>query len=139
MISKDELNAVNIRLDVAGEHALFVLLGSDGTINRQGTGEEDGIDSRLFVGVTTEPVFDEFMAKVKEESLQHPGVFSLPEQKGKSCRLVILFTAAGKEIGFDFSFGSESEGPPMEIFKWVERAVELTDPWYENQKRNVGS
>ena len=46
-----------------------------------------------------------------------------------------LHFADGTEDGFGFSYGSESQGPPNEIVRFVYAAVEATESWFQSQKK----
>jgi hypothetical protein len=63
------------------------------------------------------------------------GRYEVPDQQGDPCVLdVLLRFTDGSEDGFGFAYGSESMGPPGEIVDVVVRAVEATEPWYQQQK-----
>ena len=137
MALKDRVTAAMIRLDIGSERSLFIVFGADGTVNRMGTGEEGSVEKRFFAGSTREPILARFLDGVREQALESPGSFVLPEPKGTPTTLDIRFVTDDRELKFQFQFGSESEGPPGEICGWVERAVELTDPWYEEEKKRA--
>jgi len=135
-----DIEAVHVTLKIAGKQALFILLTADGTINRLGTGSVKNQDNDLFIGVTQEPLFKRLLANLNDEMLHHLGGYDVPEQLGVPCELSIGLSFAGDdENGFGFRYGSESQGPPREIVQFVTVAVQITDPWFHEQKRMVGN
>lgn len=137
---KETIGAVVISLKVAEKAALFILLSADGTVNRSGTGAVNNIEHDLFIGRTQHPLFEQFMAGVEANIFQHTGRYTYPDPKGQLCILTLSFqvprNAEGREsVGFEFIYGSESEGPNQQIGQMVRAAVRLTDPWYEEQKQ----
>ncbi|MBW1808418.1 MAG: hypothetical protein JRJ87_09515, partial [Deltaproteobacteria bacterium] len=108
---------------------------ADRTVNRIGTGELDNVEKALFIGATADNLFERFMQKVSDDMFAHAGSYAQPEPRGKPCKLKIAFRRPKNPIGFEFSFGSESEGPPEELAELVKYATELTEAWYETQKQ----
>ncbi len=140
---KEKVRAVIISLEADANVALFILLGSDGTVNRMGTGAPDNIEKAMYVGHTTDRLFTQLMAQVDERLLAHGGRYVLPNPQGTLCTLKMLFqlhkTPQGPEIiGFEFVYGADSEGPPAQVSDLIIAAVEMTDPWFEEQKRIAG-
>ena len=130
-----DINAVNITLETGDEQSLFILLAADGSINRMGTGEIENTDRNLFLGVVNEPLFDQLMGYLNDEMLDYMGGYETPDSQGVPCTLMIgLSFDNGEENGFGFKYGSESTGPPHELVEFVMAAIELTDPWFEDQK-----
>ena len=82
MALKDRVTAAMIRLDIGSERSLFIVFGADGTINRMGTGEEGSVEKRFFAGSTREPILARFLDGVREQALESPGSFVLPDPKG---------------------------------------------------------
>ena len=131
---REKISEFIIRLEIGEDISLFLLMGNDGKINRMGTGEADHIEKKLFVG-TIHPInFANFIDAISEQTLQSPGSFRLDGRAGKPCVLLVMFKAGGENLRFEFAYRSESEGPPEEICEWVERALEITDEWYDQQK-----
>jgi hypothetical protein len=136
---REKISEFMIKLEIGGEISLFLLMVNDGKINRMGTGEADNIEKKLFVGSIHPMIFSEFMTCVDEETLQSPGSFRLDGRNGKECQLLVMFKAGTESLKFEFIFNAESEGPPEDICIWIERAVEITDEWYELQKKRAVS
>lgn len=134
---KEEIDAVVINQEVDGQPSLFVLLANDGTINRIGTGAIDNSEKALFIGQTGDGLFERFMEKVDEAIFENSGAYKHPDPKGRACKLELAFRRPSGPLGFEFHFGSESEGPPEEISALVIHAIELTEPWYTKQKETA--
>jgi hypothetical protein len=135
-----EFDKVLIDLRIDGKTALFILLTEDGTVNRMGSGCKGNTDRGMFIGRNREPLFSRFMARITPELLRNQGAYELPNREGAECELTLLCGYRGSErsAGFQFIYGSESQGPPREIAELVEYAAELTTPWHEEQKRIAG-
>jgi hypothetical protein len=139
MYAVSDISAVHITLEAGDKQALFILLAADGSINRLGTGSVANTDNDLFIGVTEEPLFAKLMGHLDDEMLKYMGGYDVPNQQGVPCKLSIGLSFANAEAnGFGFRYGSESEGPPREIIQFVTAAVNLTDPWFRQQKKIVG-
>ncbi len=137
--SISDISALSITLKVKNEIALFVLLGSDGTINRMGTGNLANAERGLFIGKTDPAVFQAVRSHVTDAMWRHLGEgFKHPDPQGDPCSLKLLFKFKdGGSSGLLYLYGSESEGPPKDVAEFVRTAVRETDPWYENFKRNA--
>jgi hypothetical protein len=133
-----DIIAINIVLEVNNNQSLFILLATDGSINRLGNGGVNNQDKDLFMGITLEPLFEQLMSHLTDEMLEFMGGYDIPEKKGFPCSLSIgLMFTNGEENGFEFSYGSESHGPPQEISEFVIAALDITEPWYQAQKKMV--
>jgi len=138
MPNVSDIQAVHVTLKIGDEQALFILLAADGSINRLGTGSVNNKDKDLFIGITKDSLFDQLMSNLDDEMLNYMGGYDVPEKHGKPCELMIgLSFASDDDNGFAFRYGSESEGPPGEIVQFVTSAVQLTDPWFREQKKMV--
>lgn len=135
-----DIAGVAITLHVRSEQVLFVLLASDGTVNRMGTGSAQCRERHLFIGRTSQPLLPSLLANLTDEMLRFTGGYDVPNQQRDPCRLSIaLKFTDGTEDGFGFAYGSLSEGPPTEISAFVRAAVSITDPWYSQQKAIVSN
>jgi hypothetical protein len=56
-MTPESINAIMVKLDVAGRQALFIVLANDGLVNRLGTGAVTNTENDLFIGRTNDPVF----------------------------------------------------------------------------------
>ena len=135
LVDQEEIKGIYVILKVEEVPALVVLLHSDGSINRSGTGALDNKEREMFIGVTDPTLFLKMRSQVTEDLLQWIGVRVDPQPKGKVCELTIGFMLAnGKEQGIHVKYGSESLGPPPEVRRFVISMVEAPDPWYEDFK-----
>jgi hypothetical protein len=131
----DELAAILLTLKIGQEQALFVMLSSDGAINRLGTGAVDNNERTMCIGKTDTSLFERLRSMVTPELLQFGGqMLSDPNPKGQPCKLMVGFKKKdGKELMIGFGYGSESQGPPPAVCKFVLAAVDATEPWYKEQ------
>ena len=136
---KIKIKRIFIKLESDGKQRLNIFFSDSGTINRMGDGSDDRI-SRFFIGRTDEPIFAIFIEKISEDLLSLVGRYSFPDPKGELCKLIISFVGDDIDTGFEFTYGTDSDGPPEEIINLVNLALDLTDSWYEEQlnqkKRN---
>ncbi|WP_269526835.1 hypothetical protein [Coraliomargarita parva] len=133
---KSEVDLVSITLEVESEAWLFILLARDGTINRMGDGANSPKKESVYIGITEEKLFEAFMENVDEQMLSHPGAYDHKEKEGKACSVKIIFSDQNEEkkSGFYFGYGSDSAGPPQPIPSLIMKAIEITDPWHQEQK-----
>ncbi len=133
-----DINVLSITLEFDGRRTLFILLAKNGSINRLGTGTIDNKDNDLFIGTTKDLLFEHATTYITDDMLQYMGSYDIPSKKGLPCRLSIgLQFNNGEENGFDFKYASESEGPPDEISELLIAAVQITEPWYKSQKKDL--
>ena len=136
MHSISQLEKILITLTVADNQVLFILLAKDGTINRLGDGNPDCKEKDLFIGLTKDIYFYQLIKSIDDFILDSCGTsYSMRDQKGRICKLQLLFDIDGKETGLEVIYGEHSQGPPPPIRDYVISAVELTDNWYEAQKK----
>ena len=134
----NNIDAIWITLQVTDKPVLFVMLAAEGSINRLGTGAEDNSENDLFIGITPPDLFASLVNRVNADLLKWIGQYAHPAPKGKICELIVGFKKAdGKESISFWRYGTESSGPSPEICNFVNTAVEVTGPWYEQQKRMV--
>ena len=144
---KKDYSAVVVSLEIEGEIALLIMLHEDGTINRKGRGTEE-IDKNFFMGMQKDSVFHKLMNHIDPAlNAQLGKTIKMPNQKGKRYDISIVFESGnineimlgtGKAaMGVHCTYGSQSEGPPMSISNFVKKAIELTDPWYNEQVKMV--
>lgn len=132
-----DINGFFTSLFVGEEQVLFIGLFSDGTINRMGTGSLENLEKDMFIGKTSPDVFDALKKMISSNLLrwfntQH----SDPSAKGLPCKLTLGFKQRdGKELISIWQYGSESMTPPPEVNEFLLKSIEITNPWYEEQKR----
>jgi hypothetical protein len=136
-IAAHEIKDIFIMLQVANNQVLFILLASDGTINRKGDGSPDCKDHDLYIGRTdTAPIIEELKASISPEMITFlHGTYDASEKKGRTCSLKIGFKTDSIETGIEFIYGEHSTGVPTEFRQLVTKAVQLTNPWHASQKR----
>jgi hypothetical protein len=61
MSERNEIHGILVTLHVGGEQSLFVMLGSDGSINHLGTGSVDNAECELFIGKIGPDVFQQLL------------------------------------------------------------------------------
>jgi hypothetical protein len=135
----EDIFVIWMTIKVEGKNTLFLMLASEGLVNRLGTGAVDNTENDMFIGKTDEPLFLQLRSRIDPRWLPQMGSsYALPERKGKECELTIGFKFGdSKETGVTFKYGSESQGPPGDLVKFVINAVEITNPWYEREKKRV--
>jgi hypothetical protein len=101
-----------------------------------------GDGSTLYIGRVTEPLFERLMEVVPSELWQfrHVGRIDLDNRTGEDCVLTVMFGHSdGRGFRFEILFGSESGGVPRELQMILARALELTDPWWQETRSLQGS
>lgn len=129
--------ATTIELNIEDEPSLLILLHKDGTINRKGRGTEE-IDRNFFMGIQKDSLLSKLTKSITAdfESLLN-SVHDYPDKKGKTCILEITLYDGKKTKGVRYTYGSESKGPPVPIANYVNKAIELTDPWFNEQVKMI--
>lgn len=137
VINPNEIEAIMITLTVADNQVLFILLSSDGTINRMGDGSPECKDHDLFIGQTgTQPMISQIRSMITPDMQEFlHKTFDLPEKKGRHCSLKMLFKTYSLETGVEFLYGEHSQGPPHEFAEMVRKAAHLTEHWHLAQKK----
>jgi hypothetical protein len=135
----DEFEGVMVTLHIDGEQALFLMLAADGSINRVGSGGLDEEDYDMFIGLTDPALFRAVCDEVTPELLAWAGQSRAhPQPLGRLCVLTVgLRRASGVEVMSRWQYGSESQGPPPEIARFVTAAVGATESWFAEQKAMV--
>lgn len=134
-----DITGVLVMQEVGGRQVLLVRLGADGGIHRMGTGSLDSLERDRYIGTTTPGGFQEVHEKITPRLLDWCGESrSHPAPRGEVCELVIAFKQAdGRELMMAWEYGSLSKWPPPEVLEFVDAVVEATQPWYEQEKRQV--
>jgi|SRR5436309_7088263 len=138
-----ELYAFLIELYVNEMPALVLGLSSDGAINRRGNGTGSSIGNKTQHGIiaqTNEPFFQQTTEFLDRTWLNWAGVHTRFQQRGPACVLRLSFFCRGlAPIVVEFHYGAQSSGPPPEIRRFFIKAVEITQPWYDEQSKKVAS
>lgn len=136
MAIKPFITKVLITLEVGDKTALFILLTKDGQIHRRGNGNPNDQEHPLQMGVSDEGHFEALMMTVNENIFNYTGVIKQPDIKGIETRLSVIFQDRNNaDHSFRVVYGSESQGPPVELAQILINAVKITDAWYQ-QKLN---
>jgi hypothetical protein len=128
-----------VMLEVGGRQSLLIRLGRDGGIHRIGAGSPDRIETDRFIGKTGPEVLERLSARITPGFCHWLGQSrSHPAPRGELCELIIaLKHADGRKPMMTWKYGSLSKWPPSEVLDFVDSAVELTTPWYEERKREL--
>lgn len=110
---------------------LYMMLSRNGSLNRRGEGSEDPSTLYMAMGHTDDPIFTDLLAQLPDDWLEHTGRYTMPDRQGKTMLLTISIQNDQVETGFQFTYGSDSVGPPEDMIEFLELALDLTDPWYE--------
>jgi hypothetical protein len=138
MVRPEDVIGVGISLKIDENISLFALVSADGSINRMGTGTVNNTEKEMFIGVTDPNLFENLRPHLNMDLFKWIGSRADQNAKGKTCELNIHLLLPNKEErAISFKYGSESMGPPPEIRRLVIKAVEITDPWYEQFKAGV--
>ncbi|MEL6251744.1 MAG: hypothetical protein AAFR87_07025 [Bacteroidota bacterium] len=133
MLTKAEIENVHISLVVNEEQVLALRVSKNGALNRMGDGSDDPKMRLMFMKRIEEPLFDRLMEILSVDLLSMVGRYTFPDPKGDHTQLLITLEGENDaETGFEFIYGSDSDGPPEEIIDFVEYAVELSDPYWED-------
>lgn len=136
LLEKKQVQSVCLELLVGEQQMLYILLGANGTVNRLGRGTIDNDEHTMFYGNTADRLFESFMLDVDDQLFGFAGSYVDSEYDGEKCKLTMLFQDELEDwTGFEFIYGSESQGPPTEICDLVVSMIDLTDPWYDRQIR----
>jgi len=134
--SLSDINGIMIKLFIDANETLFILVESDGSINRMGS--LTGIDSKpdLYIGHADQLVFMELRNQISAELLGWCGqAMNDTELQGKVCELTVGFKMKnGQVIATAWRFGTDSAGPPPEVRQFIQAAITATNPWYQQQQ-----
>jgi hypothetical protein len=133
-LTTDDVGMIFITLTVNGCQVFGFSLG-ESLFNRMGTGALQTSEQELCCGAVTRELFHRVAAGITADILRWKGIHMMPVQKGRRCELfmAILFKG-GQEWTTRWHYGSVSEGPPPEIWGFMRRAIDLTDPRAEPQQ-----
>lgn len=137
MINKKDINKILISMKAGEKTILFIVLSSDGMINRIGDGTLESEDSAMYAGLTSERLLEKLMEIIPEDITPYVGVYKSNDIKGSQCELSIMFGTNKEEVESKFNYGSESSGPPREISEIVKASVNLTENWWQKQREMV--
>ena len=133
MINKKDIQQIYFRLSSEGRPYFSLMLSSTGSINRMGNGNSEEAFPQMAMGNIGPELFQELIDQIPEDWFSWAGRYTMPEQKGSREQLHIAFSSQQAETGFEFDYGSDSEGPPDELVSLTEYAISLTEEWYDEQ------
>ncbi len=132
----DKITKTLITLEVAGNQVLFIVLDEYGSINRKGTGSPDCKDNDLFIGVTKDNLFEQLKPFITKEIEDFLGkTYDIHDKKGRLCNFKVLFGGPDFETGVQFLYGELSQGIPTTFRNFTTKAIELTEKWFQAQKK----
>lgn len=136
----DNISLITISISVEDKSVLFILLAKDGSVNRSGTGKLKNKENTLFISSGYAKFYNRLIKYIPRNWSMLKGIYpiDIPEKKGSKCKLEVILTD-DKDISYGFvvRYGSESSEPPHDITKLVIKAVQITEPWYKEQKRLI--
>ena len=139
MQAVEDVVGIMVVLQLGGQQALFALLGSDGVVNRMGSGLVDASDREMFIGKADADLFQQLRSKITPGVIHFLGQrLAAPNPIGKPCELTVgLKYADGREAVSAWRYGSESQGPHPEVVNFVKETLRITEPWFRRQKAMV--
>jgi hypothetical protein len=137
--SSSEIVGILVELRVDGVESLFLLLDNVGGINRMGNGSVDDVAHKMFSGRVAPELFMQLRSQITPGVVHFLGQrLQAPQPKGKLCELTVMLRYAdGREATSAWRYGSESQGPHPEVRDFVVAAVQVTEPWFEQQQQMV--
>ncbi|MEL6848012.1 MAG: hypothetical protein AAFP92_05820 [Bacteroidota bacterium] len=124
---------IHINWEIKGKPVLMLTFHASGALNRMGDGSGDKAVSRLCMGHGDPAWFTILLQELGEDALDLVGRYEFPDPQGDKAVLSIVLSKEEEETGFEFTYGTESVGPPEEMVNWVELAVNLSHDWWEEQ------
>lgn len=132
---------IEISIKRGNDYLLYILLSSDGTVNRQGavnttlTHELLGTPSTVYMGSSRERIFnDMFRGFAKYINTLH-GENAIGG-RGKTILLKIAVRTGPDTHSETYKYGSASSGPPSVARRFVIQALHYTDSWVEEVQRS---
>jgi hypothetical protein len=136
--SLEPIRGLMIQLTIGRYPALFLALAEDGTVTRWGSGTVNEAEQEVYMGSTTEPLFQRLKGSIEPWWLNAPGPHIIGLGRGEPCELSIVFLGpASGPWTLQFHYGSDSAGPPPDITSFVNSAIALTEPWYTEQRETA--
>jgi len=134
-MKKTDIQRLLMKMSVGEDQVLSLMVSRSGTLNRMGDGDPGSPVRELVLGKTEEPLFEELLAAIPDEWMAHTGRYEMPDIAGARCELSVALEGETEETGFAFTFGTQSDGAPEEFVELVEMAMEMTDDWYQANRK----
>jgi hypothetical protein len=129
-----ELLAFMIELSIDERPALVLALSKDGAVNRGGSGKAYPVEKDVFIQQTDGSFFRDVVTLFDPSWLDRPGVYVLPGRIGPRHLLKLSFACLGRPpivLAFDYR---QDSAPPPAVQAFVQRALEVTQRWYDQQR-----
>ena len=138
---KSYVDAVIVCREIDDATSIFVMLARDGSINRIGSDSPECDEKDMFIGMTKDKLFEEFIDKCPAAFIAAPGEAYAPtgELKGKEVKFSLMFQSGDSKSGLMFLYGTESGGIPDDLDQVVALAKDVTESWYQNQRKMIGA
>ena len=140
MPAPPQLDLFFIELDVDRRPALRLSLSADGAITRLHSGKGSSLGNKnehcFIAQVPPECTFFREITELFDPSwLLRSGVYEMRDQLGAPCLLRLTLSSGGRLAVLEYHYGAQSQGPPSDIRRFVVRAIEVTQSWYDEQNR----
>ena len=131
-------DGVTIDVDISNVNCLAILLAKDGTINRKGSGVLDTLDKIFFMGLAKDNPFDSLMNGIPNDLLTY---CNTPSPKCDTLKQIfkvkIAFGNNDSVCEIEYCVNGLMNDLPKPIKDFLEKAILVTDPWYQSQKKTL--
>ncbi len=129
-------DGVTIDVDISNVNCLAILLAKDGTINRKGSGVLDTLDKNFFMGLAKDNPFDSLMNGIPNDLLTYCNEPSLKcDTLKQTFKVKIAFGNNDSVCEIEYCVNGAINDLPKPIKDFLEKAILVTDPWYQSQKK----
>lgn len=137
MPAPSDLLAFAIELKIDEAPALFLALSADGAVNRGGSGKVGSDEKDVFMAQTDGTLYREVSGMIDPSWMEKEGLHRWPGKVGPPHVLKLSFFYPDRApIVLAFEYRSDLL-PPREIYEFVQRAIAVTQPWYDGQREMV--
>jgi len=117
--------------EVGEQPTLFLALSADGAVSRMGSGLLNSDERDVCMGQLPTPVLNAVLDGLDHEWLFTSGSWSVLEPGEEPSTLSLqFFHADGSRTAFTIEYGSDA-ALPKDLRALLPRAIELTNPWYQ--------
>jgi hypothetical protein len=132
----NQIEATLIEVELADKHTLFILLTKDGTINRKG--DLKNSDKNFFMGISKEGLFDSLIQALTSDLASYCGkVYGLADTTQKVNKVTVAFSGKEIDTGLEYYSTEPLDKFPKPITGFIYKAIQITDPWFERQKKMI--
>jgi hypothetical protein len=133
-MTPESVRAIHITHEIDGQQVLFLLLASDGLVNRMGNSSPNNRDFNLYIG-RADGLFDRLRGQIQPDWIDRQGLYEHKTFVGAITTLTVALHGEGeKVVSFRFRYSEDARGPLPPLVPFVDFAIRLTDPWYMQQK-----